>query len=71
MPYYLRNKNEVLLNVDEFAGTSNVITSEINETTMSLQVLAFTTRTDAECFKTLHKVALRNFIVSNNLDYDK
>lgn len=71
MPYYLRNKNEVLSKVEEFDGTSDVITSEINEDTWRIQVLAFTTRNDAECFKILNKIALRNFTVSNNLDYDK
>jgi|694.fasta_scaffold01889_11 hypothetical protein len=71
MTYYLRFENEVLLGIDEFAGATNIVVSTINDTTTGLQVMAFTTRADAENFKQKYYVSLRNFTVSNNLEYEQ
>lgn len=71
MPYYLRNKNEVLNYIDEvFSGIEIAIPSVIGSETRHIQVLSFTTRVDAEDFKNKHPQPLRNFTVSNNLDYE-
>jgi len=71
MPYYLRNKNDVLCDIDEvFSGVEIAISAVIRDDTRFLQVMTFTKRIDAEDFKKEHEHALYNFTVSNNLDYE-
>lgn len=71
MPYYLRNKNDVLHDIDEvFSGIEIAISAVIRDDTRFLKVMTFTKRIDAEDFKKEHPHALRNFTVSNNLDYE-
>jgi hypothetical protein len=71
MSYYLRSENEVLLGVDDSFGAVSVKSSCIDGTTSGLQVMAFTTRADAENFKQKYYIGLRNFTVSNNLEYEQ
>lgn len=71
MSYYLRKGNEVLNYIDEvFSGIEIAVSAVIGSETRHIQVLSFTTRVDAEDFKKEHPHALRNFTVSNNLDYE-
>lgn len=70
MTYYLRFGNEVLASIDADGGAISITTSQIDSKTSYIQVLAFTTRADAEDLKKEYYTGLRNFTVSNNLQHE-